>query len=360
MQSFLDGGGDFDVQMRGKLASCACAGVLSIPVLMWLVIRRGGLEGHLARIKSCTAVTTRPMAMHEAFPMICIGQDVRVAGDSFCCLTELLSAKATDSLDAQASHEGFPCSSQLLSPAFYLQGPRSKVYLGRIGQSFCRSKMSVQADPSPADILQLPSTWLARLVQHVASGADGLASAAALSQTCKSFYALSDNPAVTYRNIHVKRPLFNPDQGFWQWLAKRHSRIAGLTAEVHLFTVPVDPERQVEQLQMLFAIPGLHLTLRCDYVTISSHDDPFMTKVLRPYGHLVDQLMASICMGLEGLTLQDFCKAAAPCRRLELNVTQLEDNPGEPLNMGSLQPVAASLVRLNLASTASTVQARGL
>ena len=78
--------------------------------------------------------------------------------------------------------------------------------------------MSVEAGPSPANVLELPSTGLARIIQHVASGSGGLASAAALSQTCKSFYALSESSAVTYRNLHVDKPVNSLDDPFYRWL----------------------------------------------------------------------------------------------------------------------------------------------
>ena len=199
--------------------------------------------------------------------------------------------------------------------------------------------MSSQADDSPPTLVELPSTWLAHLVQHVASGPGGLASAAALSQTCKSFQALSESSAVTYRNLHVDKPLHNLAHPFFQWLAKRHGRIAGLTAELRLVTV-----HNPEQLQVMFGIPGLHLTV-CYDAEITSPDELFMTKVLIPHGHLIDHLTSFVCTKVDGLKLQDFCEAAAPCRSLDLTA---EAPSGEPVNMGDLSPVAGSLVRLNL------------
>ena len=201
--------------------------------------------------------------------------------------------------------------------------------------------MSVQADQSPLTLLELPSTWVAHLVQHVASGAGGLASAAALSQTCRSLHALSESSAVTYCNLNVDRPLLSLDHPFWPWLAKRQGRIAGLTAAVRLSRA--DPE----QLQLMFSIPDLHLTLRYD-TEVTALDDPFMTKVLRPHGHLIDHLSWRVFISGNGLTLQDFCKAAAACTRLVLTAWHF---PAQPLNMGDLQHVAGSLVRLCLIYT---------
>ena len=186
-------------------------------------------------------------------------------------------------------------------------------------------------------------TLLTHLVQHVASGSGGLASAAALSQTCKSFYAVSESSAVTYRNLHIEKPLFSLDHPFFPWLAKRHSRIAGLTAELQLLTVG-NLEPEPKQLQVMFSIPGLHLIVCCNEV-ISTPGDPFLTKVLRPHGHLIDHLISFVSITGEGLELQDFCEAAARCRSLDLTVRGSSE---VPLNMAALGPVAGSLVELGL------------
>ena len=210
--------------------------------------------------------------------------------------------------------------------------------------------MSAQTNHSPSKLLDLPTTWLAHLVQHVALGAGGLASAAALSQTCKPFHALSESSAVTYRNICLDKPLHNLDHPLFRWLADRHGRVDGLTAELRLRTVDgrePEPEPEPEQLQLMFSIPGLHLTLRYDNL-VNSKDGPLMTQLLRPHGHLIDHLSSVVLINEKGLTLQDFCEAAAPCRRLEF--TALHRHV-EPLNMGSLDHLAGSLVRFDSEST---------
>ena len=207
------------------------------------------------------------------------------------------------------------------------------------------SNMSVQADHSPS-LLELPSTCLAHLVQHVASGPGGLASAAAFSRTCKYFYALSESSAVTYRNLHFGKPVKSLGHRFWPWLAKREGRIAGLTADVRLLRVGgLGPE----QLQVLFRIPGLHLTIHYDSEATAPLE-AFVTKVLRPHGHLIDHLIAPVRIKEEELTLQDFGEAAAACRSLDLTARQYSE---EPFDVGALDPVAGSLVRLNLASPGS-------
>ena len=144
-------------------------------------------------------------------------------------------------------------------------------------------------------------------------------------------------------NIHLDNPVDSLDHPFFRWLAKRHRRIAGLTAELRLATVD-GPEPGPEQLQLMFGIPGLHLTLRY-HTQVTAADQPFMTKVLRPHGHLIDHLSSRVTIDGKALTLQDVCEAVAPCRRLELTVWQ---SPGDPLNMGSLDHVAGSLVQLEL------------
>ena len=106
-------------------------------------------------------------------------------------------------------------------------------------------------------------------------------------------------------------------------------------------------EPEPEQLQLMFGIPGLHLTLGCDDV-VSNPDEPFMTKVLRPYGHLIDHLVSAMRVNGEGLKLQEFCEAAAPCRSLDLTVRCSSE---VSVIIGALNPVAASLTRLSLTST---------
>ena len=210
------------------------------------------------------------------------------------------------------------------------------------------TSMFVPAHHGPLQLLELPSRWLAHLVQHVASGAGGLTSAAALSQTCTLLHALSESSAVTYRNLHVEKPLWSLDHPFWSWLAKRRSRVAGLTAELHISTVGIS-EAEPEQLQVLLGIPGLHLTLHGNGV-VSSPDDPFMAKVLRPHGHLIDHITFMVNVDGNGVKLQDFTEAAASCRSVNLTVGGSFE---VPINMGSFKPLAGSLVYLSLESNSA-------
>ena len=214
--------------------------------------------------------------------------------------------------------------------------------------------MSVEADPGPANMLELPTSVLARLVQHVASGPGGLASAEMLSQTCWAFYDLSKSTAVLYRNLHLANPLNSLDHPFFWWLANRRGHISGLTAEIRLRRMGGwPPKPSPQQLRGLFGIPGLHLTLSCNEV-IATRDHFFIIKTLTHYGHLIDHLISAICTStvcfdLEELKLQDFCEAAAPCRSVDLTVGT---SHVMPVNMVDLNPVAGSLVCLRLEPSA--------
>jgi hypothetical protein len=127
-------------------------------------------------------------------------------------------------------------------------------------------------------VLELPKAFLALLFQHVASGPGGLASAAALGQTCKFLHSLSEGPAVAYSNLLLATEISSPDHPFWQWLVKKSGRIAGLSLELRLAVLGDDgdeddhdddddePTENADQLpdwtqplQSLSAIPGVQL-----------------------------------------------------------------------------------------------------
>jgi hypothetical protein len=94
--------------------------------------------------------------------------------------------------------------------------------------------LRTMSDQSISRVLQLPPALLALLFQHVASGPGGLASAIALSQTCKALHSLSEGPDVTYRNLVLSAPISSPLHAVWLWLARTRSRIAGLSLELRL------------------------------------------------------------------------------------------------------------------------------
>ena len=127
---------------------------------------------------------------------------------------------------------------------------------------------------------QLPKAWLLNFYGKASSGPEGLATAAALEQTCK---AMSTD--VIYRNLHIDQLIDSTDHSVWDWLAKREGKISGLKLTVAPYFVPVDEDQEdmgVEELkrqawerplQILSAIPGLQLTVQIDQL-IESTDHP--------------------------------------------------------------------------------------
>ena len=207
---------------------------------------------------------------------------------------------------------------------------------------------------TPPSVVALPNTFLADLVQYVASGPGGLASAAALSQTCKSFQALSDSPAVTYRDIMVARPIRSPAHKFWRWLARRKGRVAGLKLQIQLGTTGYHDSGAYgvymlawqSPQQALRVVPDLYLTVKQQRLMRDS-DHPFVSKWLRPFSSMINHLSARVYKP-DGLRLRDICEAAVPCRSLSLTVQCHLQHPA--LNLNQLAPVACSLVQLSFTS----------
>jgi hypothetical protein len=71
------------------------------------------------------------------------------------------------------------------------------------------------SDQLTLHVLELPRAWLALLFQRMASGPGGLSSAAALSQTCRFLYSLSEGPAVSYKNLFLAAALTTPSGHGW-------------------------------------------------------------------------------------------------------------------------------------------------
>ena len=201
-----------------------------------------------------------------------------------------------------------------------------------------------------SNVLALPSPFLAHLIQHVASGPRGLASAAALSQTCKLFHALSDSPAVIYRNICVKQPISYSDHRIWQWLARRKGRVAGLKLEIlvdtpaHSFGNEFDPEDTLgweQVLQLLSNVTGLDLTV-VQVDPLSAPDHPFIRTWLKPHGHIIDHLTARVYTSAQVVPSKIFEPVAA-CKAVCLSVLR---SPVTPLDLTNLAPMVGSLVEL--------------
>ena len=215
------------------------------------------------------------------------------------------------------------------------------------------------AADQPSSVLDLPQTWLSDLFQHVASGPEGLSHAAALTQTCKSFYALSEDPSISYRNLHVTQQIQEPDHPIWHWLAKRKGRVCGLKAKLQLCT-PADSDGAAmrmdectQPLQILSAMTNVQLT-----VELLDHDydpTPPYTPWLGQYACLIDHLDADV--DINWVTLRALADAFAPCKSLELGMSHSEKG----LDMDDLGAVAGSLVWLAVCNEMSEdVQVRGL
>jgi hypothetical protein len=103
------------------------------------------------------------------------------------------------------------------------------------------------------------------LLQQVASGPGGLASAATLRQTCKYLFSLSEGPAVTYSNLSLAAVISSPDHPVWEWLAKRSGRISGLRLELCLKLINEDATHTdqlpnwSQPLEILSGIRGVQL-----------------------------------------------------------------------------------------------------
>ena len=189
---------------------------------------------------------------------------------------------------------------------------------------------------TPFSIMQLPNTWLSSLCQHIASGPMGLASAAALSQTCKSMHALSESSAVGYRDIHVEQPISSPNHPLWRWLATRHGRFHGLNVQILL-------DANLEEQDLVASTPAWEQPLQT-LAAIHTRDHPLITQWLGHHRSFIDHLTAEVDADTDELTLREFCKAAASCRSLDLCVIHTDGT----LNLSTLAPVASSLVQLSL------------
>jgi hypothetical protein len=199
-------------------------------------------------------------------------------------------------------------------------------------------------DHTTPQLLELPSAFLALLIQHTASGPGGLASAAALSQTCKHLHSLSEGPAVTYSNIHVPGTISNPAHQIWQWLAKRSGRIAGLSLQL---CVAVDGNDDLEYdlvewaqpLQTLSGLPSVQLDL--DWERCSGCRDEFngLAQWLRQHGQNINHLTLQVSVCDRFLPLREVVEAAAPCKSIKLYV-QYGD---VPMDLAELAPLAGSL-----------------
>jgi hypothetical protein len=193
-------------------------------------------------------------------------------------------------------------------------------------------------------LLELPDTWLALLVQHLASGLGGLARAASLNSTCKALHSLSEGPAVIYRNISMETPISSPDHPLWQWLAKRSGRIDGLSLDLHLevFDHATSAEQLIgwmQPLQTLSGIPGTQLGVELDDL-VDEVDHPCITQWLREHGQIISHLTVHVDISEGKLTLGEFSEAAAACPSVDLTIWH---SSSQVVDLADLDAVAVCL-----------------
>ena len=190
-------------------------------------------------------------------------------------------------------------------------------------------------------ILDLPSTWWGSLFQHVASASDGIATTAALCQTCTAVY--THNKELTYSSVVLKMSIRNPCSSFWSWLTKREGRIAQLTITIAPFSYRAPPPGSYRHhlyhrenynfvedraaweapLRLLSTIPDLRLTLSMP--PTAPNTDPPLSQWLKEQSSLISELVVTN-LSVDGsgwLSLADLVEAAAPCKKLTFK-TQLE------------------------------------
>ena len=216
------------------------------------------------------------------------------------------------------------------------------------------SCFETSSEMSEMGLLELPKTWLLDLVQHVASGPDGLASAAALSQTCKPIHDLSESSAVTYRNVFVNNTIDSSEHPAWKWLAKRRGRVSGLVLKVVVSSCGDEVVynlggQQGEQpadwegaWQSLAAVQDLQLTLSFGSLGLA---EPDACQWLKQHSYLLVNFSTRVLVDSEELTLNSLSEALAPCKALDLNLTHgsLDD-----IDISSLVAVNSCLVKLKM------------
>jgi Leucine-rich repeat (LRR) protein len=203
-------------------------------------------------------------------------------------------------------------------------------------------------------LLDLPPAWLALLIHHVASGPGVLANAAALGHSCKFLHSLSEGLAVTYSNLCVAAAISSPDHPFWQWLARRSGRIAGLTLKLRLTNHVGQLSGWRQPLQTLSRIPDVQL--RFKWVgSIADVGHPCISQWLQHHVQLISHLTLDVEVSRDRLKLRDVSEAAAPCRAIDLRIWH---STRHVVDLADLQPVASSLHSLTCQPSPSD-QGRG-
>jgi Leucine-rich repeat (LRR) protein len=171
---------------------------------------------------------------------------------------------------------------------------------------------------------------------------------------------------VTYSNLFLATAISSPDHPFWQWLANRSGRVAGLSLEIRLEVLEVDSTEVeefftddddldeeatvkidqlpnwIQPLQILSGIPGAQLRVKC-LGRVNHLDHPCITQWLKQHGQLISHLTVEVYVSEVWLKLRDFCEAAAPCNSIDLQIIRRRS---EVIDLADLDPVSSSLHRL--------------
>ena len=199
------------------------------------------------------------------------------------------------------------------------------------------------------NILDLPAPCLVHLIQYVASGPGGLASAASLSQSCKRFHTLSDSSVVIYCNLHLDQAISSPDHPVWSWVTKRQGRISGVSVtvdfgETRQGTCTIGHPEWKPPLGALTNIDNAHLTVRLGIDTFRQQDYHLVAQWLKQHGgNIVDCLDAAV-WSTYGAEVQELCEAVAPCRYVGLYMSHRTVS----FNLGALADLAGTPVQLTV------------
>jgi hypothetical protein len=164
---------------------------------------------------------------------------------------------------------------------------------------------------------------------------------------------------VFYHNVSLAAVISSSDHPFWQWLARRVGRVAGLSLQLCVGTIDADATeddatdddatddadqlaRWMQPLQTLSGIPGVQLQVEL-VGNVADLDHPFISQWLKQHGQLISHLAAKIHVSEDRLKLKDFSEAAAPCKSIDLSIRH---SPSVVLDLTHLNPVLGSLQRL--------------
>jgi Leucine-rich repeat (LRR) protein len=198
--------------------------------------------------------------------------------------------------------------------------------------------LSTAVSSDPLHFLQLDPLCLKHVFHLVAMDHEhGIASTAALSQTCKDIYKQNDELLNCYK-LQKRMELRgkwhegaiiaeSADHPFWLWLSKRQGRIPRLSVQIKPFSgVPHDSTDSCEEelewsgpLKLLSTIPDLHLKVHMP--RISSLEHPFARFWLQDDANgLIEELEAGFSIEDDGwLPTADFVQIAVGCKSLVLN-----------------------------------------